>query len=131
VTGFGGGTHGEFIHVCFADDYAVFLFDSCDNFCVVGGNKIFEHQRRTCCSYSFGADSIFNCNGDSCQFAYRFSFCDFYVDLFCFFEGFLLSKSDVGVDRWFMFMDCFKDGVDAFLSRGFIALYLLDGFVGC
>jgi hypothetical protein len=131
VAGFGGGAHGEFVHVCFADDYAVLLFDSGDDFCVIGRNKIFEHQRRTGCGYSFGADGVFDCDGDSCQFADRFSFCDFLVDLFCFFEGFLLDEGDVGVDCWFMFVDCFEDGVDAFLGCGFVALYFLDGFVGC
>jgi hypothetical protein len=43
----------------------------------------------------------------------------------------MLDEGDVGVDCWFMFMDCFKDGVDAFLGCCFVTLYLLDGFVGC
>jgi hypothetical protein len=131
MAGFCGGAHGELVHVCFTDDDAVFLFDSGDDFRVVGGNKIFEHPRRTGCGYSFCADGIFDGYGDACQFAYSFSFCDFFIDLFCLFESFLFDKGNVGVDCWFTLVDCFKNGVDTLLGCGFIASYFLDGFVGC
>ncbi len=127
---FGGGAHGEFIEVCFAEDDGAGGFELLDDRGVIRGVEVFEHFGGASGGAVVGTHVVFDGDGDAGEEAEGLAGGAFGVDGVGLLEGAVVEDGVVGVEFGVEFGDGVEGELGGLAAGDFTGGDLVADFAG-